>query len=154
VQKRLSRIALWGLLLAASPAAAQEPQLRWPDSPAREPVVMLGHKGISALVPLDLVGNVTVFEPVSFEKWLGNWGKSVTLRLAAAEEDTVSPALPDSKSPTEFLPPLPVKLTKAAGDTARGPDGILSQYGDLGMQVVGRGEMGGAWTRPAIPVSS
>lgn len=145
MQKRLSRIALWGLLLAASPAAAQEPQLRWPDSPAREPVVRLGHKGISSLVPLDLVGNVTVFEPVSFEKWLGGWGRSVKLALTPADSTSRVPA--DSQPGTQFLPPLPVKMTKAAGDTARGPDGILSQYGDLGMQVVGRGEMGGAWNR-------
>ncbi|HEY0305539.1 MAG TPA: hypothetical protein VGC44_11205, partial [Longimicrobiales bacterium] len=144
--KRLSRIALWGLLLTATPAAAQEPLLRWSDLPTREPVAALGPKGISAFVPLDLVGAVTVFKPMSFEKWLGDWGRSVTLRLTSTG-DTVSPVPQDSARLTEFLPPLPVKLTKAAGDTTRGPDGILSQYGDLGMQVVGRGEMGGAWNR-------
>ena len=32
-------------------------------------------------------------------------------------------------------------------DTVGGPDGILRQYGDLGMRVVGRAEMGGSWNR-------
>src|SRR5688572_11696535 len=100
---------------------------------------MLGYKPILELVPIDFSRPVLQIDRPSFESWLGDWGRNVRLGLVSGTDSVTET--------TEFLPPVPVKLTKAAGDTAGGPDGILGQYGDLGMQVVGRGEMGGAWTR-------
>jgi hypothetical protein len=149
VPKRVFRLTLLALGLAAVPAAAQEPQLHWPDKLPAEPVAMLGYKPIMELVPAAFPRPVLRIDRPSFQSWLGDWGKSVDFSLSATTTDT-------AVRPTEFLPPAPVKLTKAAGDTAGGPDGILGQYGDLGMQVVGRGEMGGAWNRyspcdPALP---
>ncbi|HET9438706.1 MAG TPA: hypothetical protein VFO52_00960 [Longimicrobiales bacterium] len=130
----------------AAPLAAQEPQLQWPAQLAPEPVAMLGPKPIHSLVALDFSRPVLELDRPSFESWLGNWGAKVELRLPSMQ-DTVPATAPTAQLATEFLPPPPIKLKKAAGDTTAGPDGILSQYGDLGMRVVGRGEMGGSWNR-------
>jgi hypothetical protein len=104
---------------------------------------MLGQKPIQSLVAVEFARPVLQLDRPSFESWLGDWGKTVTLSL----HTNGSASAPDTQTTTQFLPPLPVKLTKAAGDTAGGPDGILSQYGNLGAQVVGRAEMGGSWNR-------
>ena len=145
VLKRLNRIAFWAVFLAAAPLAAQEPQLRWQTTMPREPVVMLGYKPIQSLISQSLTRPKLELERPSFESWLGDWGRPAELKFVAS--DSVVPIRPDSQVPVEFLPPLPVKLTKAANDTAGGPDGILAQYGNIGMQINGRGEMGGAWNR-------
>jgi hypothetical protein len=142
VLKRVSSLAILALGLGATSASGQEPQLRWPEKWPREPVGILGHKPIETLVALDLARPFLTLERPSFESWLGDWGKSVRLTELPSSRSL------DLPSPqAEFLPPLPVKLSKAADDTAGGPDGILGQYGDLGMRVVGRGEMGGSWNR-------
>ncbi len=129
---------------------AQEPRLQWPEQPAREPAVMFGLKPIQSLVELDFSRPTLKIDQPSFESWLADWGSKVKLELAAAAEaspDSVAAPAGPTLAAAEFLPPVPVKLEKAAGDTTDGPDGILSQYGDLGMRVVGRGEMGGSWNR-------
>lgn len=147
VLKRINRIVFWAVLLAAAPLAAQEPQLGWPPAMPREPVAMLGYKPIASLVSLSLARPRLELDRPSFESWLGEWGKSIELKFAVTRPDTTAPRAAPADTQVQFLPPLPVKLTKAANDTARGPDGILARYGDLGMQLMGRAEMGGAWNR-------
>ena len=131
--------------------------MRWQNTLPREAVAILGYKDIATLVPLDLRRPTLSIDRPSFESWLGDWGDRAIGRLGELRLDAPSPDRAIAASP-EFLPPLPIKLTKAADDTVAGPDGILAQYGDLGMRVVGRGEMGGSWNRykpcdPALQIT-
>ena len=147
VLKRLNRLVFLAVCLAATPLAAQEPQLRWPATMPREPVAMLGYKPIQSLVAFSLTRPRLALDRPSFESWVGAWGSAVALKFAVVKPDTLAPRAAPADTQIQFLPPLPVKLTKAATDTVGGPDGILARYGDLGMQLTGRAEMGGAWNR-------
>lgn len=104
-------------------------------------MLTLGLKPVDALFPIGLA----ISQPPSlqprprFTEWSG-------LRLSA-------PGMAESTSQDSisFLPPLPVKLAKAARDTAEGGAGVLSgqigEHANIGMLVRGRGELGGAWNR-------
>ncbi|MGQ0815498.1 MAG: hypothetical protein ACT4O1_13755 [Gemmatimonadota bacterium] len=127
--------------LCATPVAAQEPRLEWAAAGRSAPMLMLGLKPADALFPIGLAVSrpPSLATRLRFTEWTG-------LRLAATQ--MAETASPDSIS---FLPPLPLKLSKAARDTTAGEAGILSgtlgEHADIGMLVRGRGDLGGAWTR-------
>src|SRR5688572_32889866 len=112
--------------MVASVATAQEPQMRWQNTLPREAVAILGYKDIATLVPLDLKRPTLAIDRPSFESWLGDWGGRVG-ESASWQGLPYAPTRPLANSPTEFLPPIPVKLTNASDDTTAGPDGILAQ---------------------------
>ena len=117
--KRIFSLTVLALGMAALPAAAQEPQLQWQSQLPGEPVAMLGYKPIQTLVTTAFPRPVLKIDRPSFESWVGGWGRNITLGPNALSDTT-------TVAGAEFLPPVPVKLTKAAGDSASGPDGILA----------------------------
>ena len=133
---------------------AQEPRLEWQRVPANAPMLTLGLKPADALFPIGLAqaqASPLDLRP-DFHDWLGNWESQLRNRLHASSRigNGVS-RLTTSTDTVSFLPPPPVRLTKAARDTTDPSSGILggalSEYADIGMVVRGRGELGGAWQR-------
>lgn len=81
------------------------------------------------------------------EDWVAEWSRAMRAQSEARLRTWLRTALADTTSSPDtvaYLPPPPPPK-----DTARatGVPGKVGEYADLGMQIVGRGEMGGQWTR-------
>lgn len=126
----------------ANPVQAQEPRLEWTEARLRAPMLTLGLKPADALFPVAFAQSRRpgLTARPAFPEWIGNW----KLKTTSSDSTTSSEAV-------SFLPPTPIKLSKAADDTAAPGPGVLSgklgNYADIGMMVRGRGELGGAWNR-------
>ena len=117
-------------------------------------MLTLGLKPADALFPIGLAqaqASPLDVRP-DFQDWLGNWESKLRNRLDSNSRiGNGGFALTTSPDSVSFLPPPPIRLTKAARDTTEGDGGILGgalgEYADIGMVVRGRGELGGAWQR-------
>lgn len=112
-------------------------------------MLTMGLKPADALFPIAFAQSrpLSFNERPRFSDWLGKWNQG----LYATSSDSAT-----SSNAVSFLPPPPIKLTKAANEKAAndtagpGPGvlgGTIGQYADIGMLVRGRGELGGAWNR-------
>ncbi|HSL71879.1 MAG TPA: hypothetical protein VK864_16645, partial [Longimicrobiales bacterium] len=142
---------------AFRPAAAQ--QLTWPSRwPDDSTGVMLGLKRFHRVFPFELPATPATdayFLRSPFTSWVANWENRLrqTLereRAALWQSGWYSAPPANEEPPVQDVKPL-AEVVVAVPDTARRSAGILGgrigQYADIGMQVTGRGELGGAWTR-------
>jgi hypothetical protein len=148
------------LLLLIPCAQAAHGQERTPASPPDSTSLRFGLEQIRP--PFRVVFPVTpgvdaLWLRPRFTDWVHEWDRTASAKLATTRASLLrvvasvapSPANPVVRDTTR-LRPLQVV---AAADTARkgavsNPfSGVIGDYADVGMQVQGRGELGGAWQR-------
>lgn len=115
-------------------------------------MLTLGLKPADTLFPIGLAQAATpslALRP-NFSDWLGTWYSNLQSRMEPTRWLGVLDRTTRAPDSVAFLPPPPIRLTKAADDTAGGSgilSGALGDYAEIGMMVRGRGELGGAWNR-------
>ncbi|MBI3081397.1 MAG: hypothetical protein HYY94_00495 [Gemmatimonadetes bacterium] len=141
------------LLLAATPLGAQDG-----PPPAATPVLAeaapalplrLGLKPLPPPFPFELPavpGRDAYWLRLRFVDWVGQWDRELRGRLegrraAAWRETRLGAGVAADSVP--YLPPVPQQVARRAGLLP----GLVGDYADLGIQINGRGELGGSWTR-------
>lgn len=118
--------------------------------------VMLGLKRIDRVFPFRLPGAPGLreyFLRTPFTSWVRQWEYALQQKLEQERTASLrrgwSSALPEPAEPAPGE--LRVVQSRTVPDTAAREAGILpgrlGEYAEIGMKVVGRGELGGAWTR-------
>jgi hypothetical protein len=137
-------------LLAATPAAAQEPP-PLPSAVEATRMIRLGLARVPPLVPLDY--RLPSIDGALLRMPFGDWVATFPQRVAAAARAARDSARAarfarGTGAPADtvaYLPPLIVPDSVEAADDLLG--GVVGQYADIGMRVTGLGELGGSWTR-------